>query len=82
MEKLWFNLTTIFLSFGNLLSKNLVIGVLKGAHTLLKVVLEECHSFSNAGVGAGVLLKISSEWEWDCHSKNKGVLNPLAIGNK
>ena len=19
----------------------------------------------------------SSEWEWECHSKNKGVLNPL-----
>ena len=57
MEKLWFNLITIFLAFGNLLSKNLVIGVLKGAHTLLKGVLKECHSFFNAGVGAGVPLK-------------------------
>ena len=57
MEKLWFSLTTIFLSFGNLLSKNLVIGALKGAHTLLKRVLKECHSFFNAGVGAGVPLK-------------------------
>ena len=51
MEKLLFSLTTIFLSFGNLLSKNLVIGVLKGAHTLLKGVLKECHSFFNTGVG-------------------------------
>ena len=57
MEKLWFSLTTIFLSFGNSLSKNLVIGVVKGAHTLLKGVLKECHSFFNAGVGAGVPLK-------------------------
>ena len=57
MEKLWFNLITIFLAFGNLLSKNLVIGVLKGAHTLLKGVLKECHSFFNAGVGARVPLK-------------------------
>ena len=57
MEKLWFNLITIFLAFGNLLSKNLVIGVLKGAHTLLKGVLKECHSFFNAGVGTGVPLK-------------------------
>ena len=23
----------------------------------------------------------SSEWEWECHSKNKGVLNPLNIEN-
>ena len=40
-----------------MLYKNLVIGVLKGAHTLLKVVLKECHSFFNTGVGAGVPFK-------------------------
>ena len=57
VENLWFNLITIFLAFGNLLSKNLVIGVLKGAHTLLKGVLKECHSVFNAAVGAGVPLK-------------------------
>ena len=57
MEKLWFSLTTIFLGSGNLLSKNLLIGVIKGRHTLLKGVLKECHSFFNAGVEAGVPLK-------------------------
>ena len=57
MEKLWFSSTTIFLGFHNLLSKNLVIGVLKGVHTLLNGVLKERHSFFNAGVGAGVPLK-------------------------
>ena len=53
----WVSLIKNFLGFGNLLSKNLVIGVLKGVHTLLKGVLKECHSFFNAGVGAGVPLK-------------------------
>ena len=56
MEKHWFSLSQIFLGFGNLLSKNLVIGVLKRAHPRLKGVLIECHSFFNAGVGAGVPL--------------------------
>ena len=54
---LWFSLIKKFLGFGNSLSKNLVIGVLKGVHTLLKGVLKECHSLFNAGVGAGVPLK-------------------------
>ena len=54
---LWFSLIKNFLGFGNSLSKNLVIGVLKGKHTLLKGVLKECHSLFNAGVGAGVPLK-------------------------
>ena len=57
MEKLWFSLIVIFLVFGNLNSKNLVIKVLKGAHNLLKGVLKKCHSFFNLGVGAGVPLK-------------------------
>ena len=57
MEKLWFSLTTIFWGSGNLLSKSLPIGVLKGRYTLLKGVLKECHSFVNAGVGVGVPLK-------------------------
>ena len=51
---LWFSLIKNFLGFGNSLSKNLVIGVLKEAHTLLKGVQKECHSFFNAGVGTGV----------------------------
>ena len=51
---IWFSLIRNFLGFGISLSKNLVIGVLKGVHTLLKGVLKERHSFFNAGVGAGV----------------------------
>ena len=43
---------------GNFLSKNLVIGVLKRAHTPLKGVLKECHSIFNGGVGAGVPLNL------------------------
>ena len=28
--------------------------------------------------GSGSATQIySNEWEWECHSKNKGVLNPL-----
>ena len=53
VEYFWFNL---LLLFGNFLSKTLVIGVLKRAHTPLKGVLKECHSIFNAGVGAGVPL--------------------------
>ena len=30
--------------------------------------------------GSGSATQIcSNEWEWECHSKNKGVLNPLLI---
>ena len=42
----------LFFPFGNFLSKNLEIGVLKRVHTPLKGVLKECHSIFNAGVGA------------------------------
>jgi len=55
VEYFWFNL---LLLFGNFLSKNLVIGVLKRAHTPLKGVLKECHSIFNAGVVAGVPLNL------------------------
>ena len=51
MEYFWFNLINFLLLFGNFLSKTLVIGVLKRAHTPLKGVLKECHSIFNAGVG-------------------------------
>ena len=47
----------IFLPFGNFLSKNLEIGVLKRVRTPLKGVLKECHSIFNSGVGAGLPLK-------------------------
>ena len=81
MEKLWFSSTTIFLGFHNLLSKNLVIGVLKGAQTLLKGVLKEFHSFFNAGVVAGVPLKYSSMSGNGSATQKKGVLNPLLLFN-
>ena len=58
VEFLWFNLINFFLPFGNFLSKNLVIGVLKRARTPLKGVLKECHSIFNGGVGAGVPLNL------------------------
>ena len=48
----------IFLPFGNFLSKNLEIGVLKRVRTPLKGVLKECHSIFNGGVGAGVPLNL------------------------
>ena len=57
VEYLWFNLIKFFLSFGNFLSKNLEIGVLKRVRTPLKGVLKECHSIFNSGVGVGVPLK-------------------------
>ena len=57
VEYLWFNLI-IFLPFGNFLSKNLEIGVLKRVRTPLKGVLKECHSIFNGGVGAGVPLNL------------------------
>ena len=61
VEYFWFNLINFLLLFGNFLSKTLVIGVLKRAHTPLKGVLKECHSIFNAGVGAGVPLKKKKE---------------------
>ena len=47
-----------FLGFRNLLSKILVIVVLKRARTPLKGVLKECHSIFNGGLGAGVPLNL------------------------
>ena len=58
VEYLWFNLIKFFLPFGNFLSKNLEIGVLKRVRTPLKGVLKECHSIFNEGVGAGVPLNL------------------------
>ena len=58
VEYLWFNLIKSFLPFGNFLSKNLEIGVLKRVRTPLKGVLKECHSIFNGGVGAGVPLNL------------------------
>ena len=57
VEYLWFNLI-IFFPFGNFLSKNVEIGVLKRVRTPLKGVLKECHSIFNGGVGAGVPLNL------------------------
>ena len=58
VEYLWFNLIKLFLPFGNFLSKNLGIGVLKRVCTPFKGVLKECHSIFNGGVGAGVPLNL------------------------
>ena len=58
VEYLWFNLIKLLLPFGNFLSKNLEIGVLKRVRTPLKGVLKECHSIFNGGVGAGVPLNL------------------------
>ena len=55
VEYFWFNLIKFF---GNFLSKNLEIGVLKRVRTPLKGVLKECHSIFNGGVGAGVPLNL------------------------
>ena len=58
VEYLWFNLINFLFPFGNFLSKNLEIGVLKRVRTPLKGVLKECHSIFNGGVGAGVPLNL------------------------
>ena len=65
--------------FGNFLSKNLVIGVLKRAHAPLKGVPLNFQCWSGSGSATQF---VSSECEWKCHSKNKGVLNPLLITYK
>ena len=58
VEYFWFDQIKFFLLFGNFLSKNLEIGVLKRVRIPLKGVLKECHSIFNGGVGAVVPLNL------------------------
>ena len=77
VEYLWFNLIKFFLPFGNFLSENLEI---ESAHSFERSATGVPLNFQWRSGSGSATQSFSSEWEWECHSKNKGVLNPLPNG--
>ena len=46
------------------------------AQIMVVMNTKEATAYFWSGSGSATQI-FSNEWEWECHSKNKGVLNPL-----